>query len=67
MHFHRVHGVTVCDHKQYFYNFIDELLETVGFRECKAEDMMDVIDGYKGRGYGSSTQEDRGRVVLRHN
>ena len=37
------------------------MLHEVGLRECKAEDIVDIVDGYKGAGYGLSTPEDRSK------
>jgi len=58
--FFRLHAITVCDDKTYFYDHVNEMLDKVGLTECKAEDIVDIIDGYKGTGYGISTPEDRG-------
>ena len=56
----RLHAITVCDNKEYFYEHINEMLHEVGLTEQVAEDLVDIIDGYKGEGYGQSTPEDRG-------
>lgn len=40
------------------------MLVELGLNECKAEDLVDVIDGYKGAGYGTSTPEDRGNLLI---
>ena len=54
-----VHAVAVCDDKNYFYGHVNETLRGLGLlNEYKAEDILDVIDGYKGRGYGLSTDEE---------
>ena len=31
-----------------------------GWIDVKAEDILDIIDGYKGGGYGVSTQHEQG-------
>ncbi|XP_065056440.1 uncharacterized protein LOC135684731 isoform X2 [Rhopilema esculentum] len=54
----KVHGVCVCDTADYFYDHIDELIGEYGLQDVKARDICDVIDGYKGEGYGKSTQEE---------
>ena len=55
----RCHAVNVSDNAAYFYNKINEDLNTGGL-DVKAEDIIDIIDGYKGRGYALSTQEELG-------
>ena len=42
-----------------FYNKINEDLR-IGGIDVKADDILDIIDGYKGGGYGVSTQHELG-------
>ena len=42
-----------------FYNKINEDLRSGGI-DVKVEDIIDIIDGYKGGGYGVSTQHELG-------
>ncbi len=62
----RVHAVCVCDNEDYFYQHVDEQLGTLGLtqdregRPLRAKDLVDIIDGYKGLGYGKSTEEELG-------
>ena len=64
--FYRVHAVCVCDTADYFYNHIDEHLEVYGLtkdsegKPLKAREMVDIVEGYKGLGYGKSTDEELG-------
>ncbi|XP_078379635.1 uncharacterized protein LOC144662643 [Oculina patagonica] len=51
----KCHAVNVCDNAAYFYNKINEDLRTGGL-DVKAEDIIDIIDGYKGKGYAISTR-----------
>ena len=53
------HAVNVSDNAAYFYNKINEDLR-IGGIDVKAEDIIDIIDGYKGGGYGVSTQHELG-------
>ena len=55
----RCHAVNVSDNAAYFYNKINEDLRRGGI-DVKAEDIIDIIDGYKGGGYGVSTQHELG-------
>ncbi len=62
----RVHAVCVCDVADDFYRFIDEQLETMGLAQdvegkpLRARDLVDIIDGYQGLGYGKSMDEALG-------
>ncbi len=53
----RVHAVNVCDDAEYFYNEVNRIYKELGF-EGKAEDLLDMIDGYKGLGYAKSRREE---------
>jgi len=54
----RVHGVCVSDTAEYFHDHIDEILLTYGMERAKATQICDVIEGYKGKGYNKTTNED---------
>ena len=54
---HRCHAVNVCDDAAYFYLKINEDLQ-IGGLNVLAEKIIDIIDGYKGEGYGKSTEEE---------
>ena len=57
----RIHAVAVCDNAQYFYDHVDQTLEAIGMGDkVKSTDILDVIDGYKGKGYSLTTDEDLG-------
>lgn len=65
----RVHAVCVCDTADLFYQHIESQLEAFGLAEdtqgrpIKARDLVDIVDGYKGLGYGKSTDEELGKNV----
>lgn len=59
-HLTRCHAINVSDNAAYFYAKINEDLRTGGL-DVAAEDIIDIIDGYKGRGYSLSTQDELGR------
>ena len=61
----RCHAVNVSDNAAYFYNKINEDLNTGGL-DVKAEDIIDVINGYHGKGYGISSQEELGGYTYVH-
>ena len=56
---HRCLAVNVCDDAAYFYQKINEDLQ-IGGLNVPAEEIIDIIDGYKGKGYGKSTEEELG-------
>ena len=49
----------MSDSAPFFYNKINEDLSSGGI-DVRAEDTIDIIDGYKGGGYGVSTQHELG-------
>ncbi|KAL9964244.1 hypothetical protein ACROYT_G027857 [Oculina patagonica] len=58
----KCHAVNVCDNAAYFYNKINEDLRTGGL-DVKAEDIIDIIEGYKGKGYAISTNEELEHII----
>jgi len=59
----RCHAVNVCDNAAYFYDKINEDLRMGGL-DVKAEDIIDIIEGYKGKGYAISSQEELGKYHI---
>ena len=59
----RCHAVNVCDNAAYFYEKINEDLRMGGL-DVQAEDIIDIIDGYKGKGYAISSQEELGKCRI---
>ena len=65
----RVHAVCVCDDAKYFYSHVDEQLQAYGITHSSegkpvwARDIVDIIDGYKGEGYGKATEEEMGELM----
>lgn len=54
----------MCDNADYFYKFIDDHLREFGFSELvKAREIVDLIDGYKGKGYALSTDEELSKNI----
>ena len=59
----RCHAVNVCDNAAYFYEKINDDLRMGGL--CvQAEDIIDIIEGYKGKGYAISSQEELGKCLV---
>ena len=59
----------VCDNADYFHGHIDECLKEMGLttnsvgQPLQSGDMVDIIEGYKGRGYGLSTEEELSELL----
>ena len=59
----------VCDSADLFYQHIESQLEAFGLTEdaqgrpIKARDLVDIVDGYKGLGYGKSTEDELGEKL----
>ena len=49
----------MSDNAAYFYNKINEDVRTGGI-DVRAEDIIDIIAGYKGGGYAVSAQQELG-------
>lgn len=60
----RIHAIAVSDNAEYFHGHCNEMLESVGLTDVKSEDILHVVEGYKGLGYGLSTQEELGKTYL---
>ncbi|XP_070172824.1 uncharacterized protein [Littorina saxatilis] len=54
----RLHAIAVSDNATYFYDHCDETLAEVGMAHLNSRDLMRVIDGHKGKGYGISTEDE---------
>ena len=61
----RIHGISVSDNAIYFHEHCNEMLQELGLSEVKSEDILVIIDGHKGQGYGQSTQEDLGKLMCK--
>ncbi|KAK3094941.1 hypothetical protein FSP39_008127, partial [Pinctada imbricata] len=54
----KCHAIIVCDDAKYFHDHVDHTLDTVGLMDVRSHQILDVIEGHKGKGYGISTQEE---------
>ena len=66
----RIHAVCVCDNAAHFHKDINSILDKLGPSEgsegkpgVRSKDIVDIIEGYEGRGYGLSTDEELGIMV----
>ena len=53
----RVHAVNVSDHPDTFHMRINRILDDLGTEE-RSEKLVDLVDGYSGRGYALSRPEE---------
>ena len=60
----RIHGIVVSDEAKSFYLQINKTLSDLNITDTKAEDIIDIIDGYKGRGYGLSQDKELGMRII---
>ena len=68
----RIHAVCVCDDASHFHEAIDAILDKLGLSSSEgsgedrptvqSRDIVDIIEGYEGRGYGLSTDEELGII-----
>eukprot|EP00190_Bangiopsis_sp_CCMP1999_P004512 CAMPEP_0198734116 /NCGR_PEP_ID=MMETSP1475-20131203/50478_1 /TAXON_ID= ORGANISM="Unidentified sp., Strain CCMP1999" /NCGR_SAMPLE_ID=MMETSP1475 /ASSEMBLY_ACC=CAM_ASM_001111 /LENGTH=362 /DNA_ID=CAMNT_0044497525 /DNA_START=359 /DNA_END=1443 /DNA_ORIENTATION=+ len=55
----KMHAISVCDNAEYFHGHVNEMIAELGLQnEVKSEDILNIIDGYKGRGYALNTDEE---------
>ena len=46
--------------KYYFHSHLNETLKWMGLENVKSQDILHIVDGYKGRGYDRNTQQELG-------
>ncbi|KAK7461193.1 hypothetical protein BaRGS_00038781 [Batillaria attramentaria] len=54
----KVHAVAVFDNAEYFHNLCIETLQEAGLGHLRSEDILHVVEGHKGKGYGISTDDE---------
>eukprot|EP01135_Chromosphaera_perkinsii_P008435 Nk52_evm3s1360 gene=Nk52_evmTU3s1360 len=59
----KIHAFTVCDNKKYFHDHINKVINSLGVTSesgqvPKSEEIISIVDGYKGDGYGLSKPEE---------
>ena len=60
---YRCHAVNVCDNAAYLYQKINEDLRMGGL-DVQAEDIINIIEGYKVKGYPLASQEELGKCLI---
>eukprot|EP00045_Choanoeca_perplexa_P004141 m.35689 g.35689 ORF g.35689 m.35689 type:complete len:380 (-) comp12418_c0_seq1:41-1180(-) len=54
---YRIWAVAICDNRQYFYQHVQDTLDELAL-PYQAKDLLTVIDGFKGDGYGEFGKND---------
>ena len=58
----KIHAINICDNAKYFYNHLDEQIKELNLK-YKAVDLVNIIDGFKGAGYGISTDNELELII----
>lgn len=53
----KVHAINVCDDAAYFHNIANSIFQDLQ-APCTSEEVLSIIDGYKGLGYAKSRPEE---------
>lgn len=59
----KIHALNVCDNAKYFYDHLDTQLKELHLDQFKANELVNIIDGYKGSGYGLSTNAELDLII----
>lgn len=54
----------VSNSEKHFYHHCDKTLQKVGLTDVSSKDLVNIVDGYKGKGYGQSTEEELGMAFI---
>lgn len=60
----------MCDNADYFHGHIDNHLKLLGLvsnsegEPLQSKSLVDIIEGYKGKGYGLSTSDELGQSIV---
>ena len=54
----KIHTVLVADEMESISQHVKSTLEELGLHNAKPDDVLDIIDGYFGKGYSLTTSED---------
>lgn len=60
---YRIHGVSIGIPVDSCYKLVDDHVKELGLVDVNAHDIVDLVDGYIGLGYGKSSQQEMGRLL----
>ena len=58
---YRIHGVSIGIPVNSCYKLVDDHIKELGLVDVDAHDIVDLVDGYIGLGYGKSSQQEKGK------
>ena len=63
---YRIHGVSIGIPVDSCYKLVDDHVKELGLVDVNARDIVDLVDGYIGLGYGKSSQQEMGKLLCMH-
>lgn len=60
----RIHAVSIGIPVDSCYKLVDDHIKELGLVDVNVHDIVDLVDGYIGLGYGKSTKEELGKYRL---
>lgn len=60
---HRLHAVSVCEDPPIFHDFINRMINIVGLKQVRSEDIISIHGDYIGEGYGRNQVHELGKIV----
>lgn len=60
---YRIHGVSIGIPVDSCYKLVDDHVKELGLVDVNAHDIVDLVDGYIGLGYGKSSQQEMGKLL----
>lgn len=55
--------MVVCDSNEYYYDYVDELLDELELSDIRARDIVTMHDEYKKPGYALNVPEQLGKLA----
>ena len=64
----RIHAVTTGMKKDVCYDLMDEHIKELGLKGVSSREILEVVDGYRGAGYGLSSHDELSKhnIVCMH-
>ena len=60
----RIHAVTIGIPKDACYRMIDKHIKELGLVGVNVHDIVEIVDGYIGLGYGKSSKKELGEKIV---
>ena len=62
LNYFRIHAVTIGLTKECLLKHCNSYIKELGLHDVKAEDILDIVEGYIGERYGTATEEVLGKI-----